>query len=118
MAMEPLGSQKNKVTALKVNEEILANEYENQKKKLKTALQSTIFNYQKSLEKISYFEKTALPNAKKIEQIASKQFLNGEINYLDWVLLINQSIEIQNNYIESCLQYNQNIIELNYLLNN
>ena len=112
------GAQKNRVAALKINQEVLDRDLENQKKKLNTLFKTTYFDYQKNLEKVDYFEKTGLTNAKKIEQIASKQFSNGEINYLDWVILINQSIEIQNNYIDSYNQYNENIIQLNYLLNN
>ena len=112
------GSQKARVEASKVNQQIAETELEFQKSKIKNELTSILKEYQSNLEKIKYFESVANPNSKKIEQTATKQFVNGEINYLDWVLLINQSIEIQNNYIHTVHQLNQNTIQLNYLQNN
>lgn len=112
------GSQKAKLEASKVNQKITETELEMQKNRVKIDWQTLQLELQKNLEKIEYFEKNAIPNSKKIEQTASKQFVNGEINYLDWVLLINQSIEIQNNYIDTIHQFNQNTIQLNFLQNN
>ncbi|MDI9311273.1 MAG: CusA/CzcA family heavy metal efflux RND transporter [Limnohabitans sp.] len=112
------GSQKARVEASKVNQQIAETELEFQKSKIKNELNSILKEYQSNLEKIKYFESVANPNSKKIEQTATKQFVNGEINYLDWVLLINQSVEIQNNYIDTIHQLNQNTIQLNYLQNN
>jgi cobalt-zinc-cadmium resistance protein CzcA len=77
--------------------------------------QNALLQYQKDLEKLDYFEKTALSNAQTIIETAKKQFYNGEINYLDWVLLTNQSITIKSNYIDTVIHHNNLIIQLNYL---
>ena len=110
------GSQKAKIKASKIIENISENEFQNLKKVLSNKYKSLLFQYQNNLEKIAYFEKTGMPNAKIIEETANKQYFNGAINYLDWTLLINQSIAIKNNFIETVMTNNQNIIELNYLL--
>lgn len=112
------GSQKAKIEASKVNQQLSGNEFELQKNQLQNQLQNHMITYTINLEKINYFESVALPNAKKIEKTATKQLTNGDINYLNWVMLINQSIEIQNNYIETVHQFNQNSIQLIYLQNN
>lgn len=67
---------------------------------------------------LNYFENTALKNTKLIIETAENQFKNGEINYLQWVMLINSAISIQNQYIESLKKFNEYSIELQYLLNN
>jgi cobalt-zinc-cadmium resistance protein CzcA len=52
-----------------------------------------------------------------IFETAQKQFVNGDINYLDWAMLVNQSIAIQSNYQDAILKLNESAIELTYLLN-
>ena len=58
-------------------------------------------------------EKIALPNAKIIFETAQKQFVNGEIDYLEWARLINQSISIQSDYQDALMKYNQLAIQIN-----
>ena len=109
------GSQKAKIAASKIAETISENDNQKEKLILKKHYQNAFSHYQSNLEKLDYFEKTALPNAKIITETANKQFYNGDINYLDWVMLINQSISIKNNYIDTVINNNETIIELNYL---
>jgi cobalt-zinc-cadmium resistance protein CzcA len=66
-------------------------------------------------DKISYFETSGLKNATLITTTANKQFLGGDINYLDWVILISQAILVENQYIECVSAYNDSVIELYYL---
>ena len=72
-------------------------------------------NLRKKNSSFKYYEKTALPNAEIIIKTANLQFSNGEINYLDWVVLINQSIAIKSNYIDTILAHNESVVQLNYL---
>jgi cobalt-zinc-cadmium resistance protein CzcA len=109
------GSQKAKIAASKIGESISENEYQKEQIALQMQFQNAISQYKSDLEKLDYFEKTGLPNAKIIIETANKQFYNGEINYLDWVLLINQSSAIKSNYIDTVIHYNEIIIQLNYL---
>ena len=110
------GSQKAKINALKIAQDISANEFQNQKKNNINKYKSLLFIHQKNVEKLLYFEKTALPNSKIIEETANRQFFNGDINYLDWTILINQGVALKNEYIEIIATNNETIIELNYLL--
>ena len=110
------GAQNAKIRASQIAEKIDLNEIEIQKKLIQNKYDNLILELQSNQEKLNYFEKTSLPNSDIIEKTANKQFANGDINYLDWSILINQSIAIQNGYIDSVYSYNQIIIELNYLL--
>lgn len=109
------GSQKAKIAASKIGESISENEFQREKLLLQMQFQNALSQHQSNLEKLDYFEKTALPNAKIIIETANKQFYNGDINYLDWVMLTNQSITIKSNYIDAVIQLNEIIIQLNYL---
>ncbi len=66
---------------------------------------------------LTQMQKITVPNAQLIFDIAQQQFVNGEINYLDWVTLINQGTATQAHYLEALYQQNENLIQLNYLLN-
>lgn len=109
------GAQKAKWNASKLAENIAENDYQLQKKSMIKQYQTCLSHYEHNLQKINYFEESALINANLIEETANRQFQEGEISYLDWVMLINQSIGIRNNYIDALMAYNEVIIQLNYL---
>lgn len=111
------GGQKAKINAAKINEEIVSKDYELNLKNFGTAFASALKQYQKYQEAVAYFEHTALKNAATIAATADKQFLNGDINYLEWALLINQAASIKSDYIEAVKSRNSAIAELNYYLN-
>lgn len=109
--------QKSKINVSKINEQITGNEYELNIKKLEAGFIQAMKQYQKYQDAVLYYEKTALKNAETIKTTANKQFLNGEINYLEWALLINQAINIQNEYIEAIRNRNNAVAETNFYLN-
>lgn len=109
--------QKAKITASKINEQVAANEYEANLDKLKSDYAAAWIQYQKYQTTVLYFENTALKNADEIKIVANKQFSNGEINYLEWVLLMNQVITIQSDYVEALHNRNYSLAELNYYQN-
>lgn len=105
--------QKAKINASKTNEIIVANEYEVNLKNFETAYKTALVQYQKSAEAVRYFETAALKNAGIITTTANLQFINGDINYLEWVLLINQAVTIQSDYIEAVKNRNGSAVEIN-----
>jgi cobalt-zinc-cadmium resistance protein CzcA len=109
------GSQKARINASRVKELIADNEYQNELKTIANDYESAQSQYEQYLEAANYFEINSLPEAKTISQTADKQFINGDINYLDWVMLNNQSIVIRSNYLDILKALNESIINLNYL---
>lgn len=110
-------SQKAKIAANEFYGNVLNQEMATEKQQLENHYQSLIFQYNASNEQIKSYEATVLPNANLIVDTATKQFNNGEINYLDWVILINQSIELEKNYIELVKVRNEYIVQLSYFNN-
>ncbi len=109
------GSQKAKINASKVAENIAESEYQTQVLNLKTEYNKLLMQYNSNFEIVNYFEINSNINSKIITDVANKQFLNGDINYLDFVMLINQSIAIQNSYVEAIKSLNESVIAINYV---
>lgn len=112
------GAQKAKVAASKINEDIIQQNYTIASQKLRHAYQSQFVTYRNQLASLSYFEETALENSKLIKYTATQQFDSGEIDYLSWVMLINQAITIQNDYLDAVNRLNDSIIQLQFLIEN
>ncbi len=108
-------SQKAKINASKIAENIAESEYQTQVLNLKTEYNKLLTQYNSNLEIVNYFETNSNKNSKIITDVANKQFINGDINYLDFVMLVNQSIAIQNTYIEAVKSLNESVIAINYL---
>lgn len=111
------GSQKAKINASKTNEIRIKTQYEMNLQTFEKEYRSALSQYQKWEKTVLYYETTALKNAQTISTAANQQFLNGNINYLEWALLINQAIAIQSDYIEASANKNNAMLELNFYLN-
>ncbi len=109
------GAQKAKINSNKTLELISENNYRIGLQTLNTEYYTVFKKYQNQLQTIKYFEETALQNANTITKTANQQFANGDINYLEWTMLINNALSIQSNYIDAIKDLNQFIIQLNYL---
>jgi heavy metal efflux system protein len=112
------GAQRARVEASKIQEQAALKSFQAGKITLATQLQKALEQYRLATETLAYFETSALPNAAAIIKTADQQFRGGEINYLEWVLLTNQAITLQTDYIDAVRTYNQSILELNTLTGN
>ena len=110
-------SQKAKINAAKLNEEIVQHEYELNLKTFENNFKIALTQYQKFSAAVQYYKTEALKNAETITLTANKQFVNGDINYLEWVILMNQVVTIHNNYIDALFNKNNAATELNYFYN-
>lgn len=110
--------QKSRINAAKINETIAANEYELNVQALINAYRASLADYQKYNTAVQYFETTGLRNAETITSTANTQFINGQIDYLEYVLLTNQAIRIQSDYIEAVKNKHNSIIEINSFISN
>lgn len=79
---------------------------------LETELTNAQLLTQKYRESLAYYEGTGLSNADIIIATADQQFQGGEIDYLQYVILVNQAIGIKAEYITVLGNYNQAVIQL------
>ena len=108
-------AQKSVIEAQKVNQLIAENNYQLGLVNLKNQYLQNLRQFQKLNDEILYYQKTGLQNSENILKTANNQFYNGEINYLEWTLLVTQAFEIQNKYIDRLKETNDKIIEINSL---
>ena len=73
---------------------------------------SLYLQHKKTLD--SYIKK-GLASATLIMQTANQKLKVGEINYLDWVVLMNQSIQTRADYYTAVMSYNEAAFELEKL---
>lgn len=110
------GAQRAKIKSVKVAHLIQENSLQIGLKQMEIEYEKALSQYQMAKQILDYFEGDGLKNVQIIKNSAWKQYSNGDINYLDWVLLTNQAISLQAEYINALYQYNESIIQLNYLL--
>lgn len=109
------GAQKAIISASKVKEAIAENSYELGLQTLNAEKKTALMEYQKYRSTANWYEDTGLQSAETISSTATTQFVNGEINYLDWVILINQAVAIQSQYIDVIKSLNEAINQIHYL---
>ncbi len=110
------GSQKAKINASKSIQKITETGYLAGLQQFNAEYQRSLTQYVNFLKTVDYYEQTGLTNAARISDAANKQFANGGINYLEWVMLTNQAISLRNDYLIAVNNLNESIIQLNYFI--
>lgn len=109
------GGQKARIQAAKIAESVAENDISNIEFNLQNQRKKASGIYQANLDIVSRYESAELKNADVITETAKKQFLAGEINYLEFVILVNQAVTLKNSYTDAVWKLNQSAIELEYL---
>lgn len=110
-------AQKSVIEAQKINQQIAENNYEMLKMQLQSQFAQKVGEYEKLKSETEYYQTAGLKNAEKIMFTANLLLKEGEMNYLEYSILVNQSLEIRNKYLDAQKQLNDKIIELNFWQN-
>lgn len=109
------GAAKAKIRAGKAREEVARINTEATEEFIKNSMRQWFETYQKALNNLAYYESTGLQQADLIIRSAGLSMENGDISYIEWTTLMNNAITIRINYLDAVAQYNQTLIELEYL---
>ena len=112
------GSQSSRIGASKLQYVKAQIDFNMTQQKLKTdvmVMQEQVKKYQSSFD---YYNSQGLNHSKTIAKTANLQFNNGDIDYLQFTMLLNQSIGIQSEYLNALQNLNQSKINLDKLLGN
>ena len=71
---------------------------------------------QKHEKAILYYESQGLQMADEIIRMAEKSYLSGETDYLQYIQSLESARQINLGYLESLNQYNQTVLEMQYLV--
>lgn len=111
------GAVRSRIRAAKLGENLAAMEVALQDQQLQLEYRSALRQWQYSRERIQWYENTGLEQARIIREAATRQFQAGQINFLEWTLLMNQSIDLQHQYLETIQTSNEQAAKLQYLTN-
>jgi cobalt-zinc-cadmium resistance protein CzcA len=109
------GANVSRIKAAKTQINLQKKELESIKARVHTDLDNAFEVYTRSLELINNFQSSMLPNADAIITTAGNRLEKGEINYLDWVILINQAFDIRAQYYQAVQQLNESVFEIEKL---
>jgi cobalt-zinc-cadmium resistance protein CzcA len=109
---------KSNINGAKMMEEVKIQEYTSKLQELQVQIQQQTVLYNETMQQIQVFKNQSLPNAGTIRSVGQQKYDRGEINYLEYVILINQAIQTENDYIDLIYKVNSYIINLNYLTSN
>ncbi len=107
-----------RIKANEANKNAAQASFELYQKNLQGQYEQVFQEYQKFKNSIEYYEKNALPTADIISQNALKNYQSGNIGYIEFSQGLNRVLVIQNNYLTILSQYNQSIINIEFLIGN
>ena len=108
-------AQSSRIKSSRIATEIAEEESQNFEINFNTThkqLQLELEQYEKAL---SYFEQEGAAMANEILKTANSSFKNGEIDFYQYILSLENAYEIQANHLEHHNNYNQTVIKINYL---
>jgi len=108
-------AQKSKIAASKVQIEQNKLESLALQQQLSSNFKNLLNAYLQNKKLVLSYQKSMLPNATLLIETAGRKINAGEITYLEWVMIINQAIQIKSEYLNYIQQLNENAIELEKL---
>jgi cobalt-zinc-cadmium resistance protein CzcA len=109
------GAQKARISAAELQKRQRTEELETAKQQLSTELQATMKIYTQRKQSVLLYQTSMLPNATAIISAANKKLMLGEIGYLNWTILINQAMQVRNDYFNIVEQMNEAAIKMEQL---
>ena len=110
--------QKSRVKAAKANAMVAENQYLEQRAITESRVSQLLKSLEKTKKTLKYYKEGALLLAEEqitTAQLASKE---GEIDYVNYITILNSAIRIKQTHLQYINQYNQQTIELQYQLGN
>ncbi len=109
------GTQKGEIRAGRIQQNIYSRQKENyliQLESQRQILENKLLQIQESL---NYYENNGQSLAREILRASERSYQEGEIDYFQFIQSIDNAVRIEMTYLESLLNYNLTIVELQYL---
>jgi len=110
--------QSSKIENTQIQQKIVVQNYKDYTIKLNAKVQSLLAELKSYKSSIHYYNSAGKSLSNELLINSNKAFQNGEIDYIEYIQLMRNSILIEMNYLENLNQYNQTILSLNYLVLN
>jgi cobalt-zinc-cadmium resistance protein CzcA len=97
-------AQRSRINASNVLTRQRRQELDATRQQLNANLEDAIRIYLRNRQLVESYRVTMLPNAVSTINVATNKLNAGEIGYLNWVILINQAIQIRSDYFNTVQQ--------------
>jgi cobalt-zinc-cadmium resistance protein CzcA len=108
---------KARTQAARIEAEIAKKELDKNQLEITTLFLQQNQMQQQNLEQVKYYQSEGLPMAESIINAAQRSYKSGDIGYIEYIQNIKDAIKIKTDHLAALNNYNQTIIQLNYLLN-
>ena len=109
------GPQKSRAKATGLMYQAAQQQENYQQKALETKKNQLKQKLEKYLEAIRYYQTNGKALSKTLFWTADKSFMAGEINYFQFIQSMKAATDIRLNYLDNLQQYNQTVLELQYI---
>jgi cobalt-zinc-cadmium resistance protein CzcA len=106
----------SKIKAARINENIARTNAEYYTKSLAGNYRTLIDEYGKYLGSVNYYEQQAIPEAEIIIDQTTRSYKAGAMDYLDYILSLSRALTIKQNYLNALNNYNQTIINIEFII--
>jgi cobalt-zinc-cadmium resistance protein CzcA len=110
-------AQQKQVEAASIGIQVAQSEYQNALLTQQTQLTASVFEFQKFESLTAYYEGQGRTVASELLRSGALNYQQGEIGYFEYVLNLDQALQIESQYLENLLQRNLTAIEIQYLTN-
>lgn len=85
------------------------------RRQLQTDYQQQYLHYRQLAASLGLYEKEGLPQARELSEIARQRYQAGETDYVEYLQNMEQALSVQQTYMGLLAQYNEAVIELEFL---
>jgi cobalt-zinc-cadmium resistance protein CzcA len=109
-------AHKARIQAARTNILAQADAGENYRQQLLARYEMLLTQLDRYQQQLDYYESTGKPTREEILTHAQKAYEAGEINFLQYIQLLDNARSIEINYLKSIFEYNKTVLEMQYLL--
>ena len=109
------GSQRAKVRAAGKEVELLRNQQLQAEQQLKGDRRTAYNQYCRAKETMEYYQRQGIDQARSMADLSRVEYEQGEIGYVEYMQNQIAALDVQMRYADAVNEYNQAIINLNYI---
>lgn len=109
------GAQQAKIKSTKLQMKSIEAEAKDYNFQLEAKYNTLLKKLSKHKAAIDYYQSKGQEIAREIRKAASKSYLNGEIDYFEYILSLENATQIELEYLKNLNDYNQTVIQINHL---
>ncbi len=108
--------QSSKVKAAEIKTQVAQSDYNYNKTVFEGQIKQSYTLFLKYQKSINYYKSTALTNSRVIITQALKSYDAKEINYIEYLNVVSNALDIETNYLNVIYQNDLTVLKIEYLL--